>query len=320
MQDNYAYLYRIAKLYYEGGLSQNEIADREFISRPQVSRFLDRAKRLGIVRIIVEMPDSLQYADLKTTIKSSLKMQDVLVVPVTAKSEENEGLFIQEFAFGSMDYITALLDNKKVVGLGWGRTLYNIALQLPNLQHSERIFVPLMGNSGVHNRYLQVTTIVNRFGERYGAECFYLNMPIARDTNFELTPFEKSTLNELKGYWNRMDAALVGLGPALRKSNFYYDEITPAVLERYNYDFRAMGEMISQAFYEDGSSSWFGPGYNWAAIDLQHFKSISNTILVAGGYNKHEAIYWACKLGFCKILITDNETALAMVRLIEQGI
>ena len=43
-------IYNIAKYYYKDGLEQDEIARRIGISRSQVSRLLDKARRMGIVQ------------------------------------------------------------------------------------------------------------------------------------------------------------------------------------------------------------------------------------------------------------------------------
>ena len=48
-----------AVMYYEQSASQQEIADRMGISRPSVSRLLQRARDLGIVRIEIVPPASM---------------------------------------------------------------------------------------------------------------------------------------------------------------------------------------------------------------------------------------------------------------------
>jgi len=44
-------LVQVARLYHEGGLSQQEIADRLGVSRSLIAQYLQRAKEAGIVRI-----------------------------------------------------------------------------------------------------------------------------------------------------------------------------------------------------------------------------------------------------------------------------
>ena len=49
-------LVRVAELYYEQGLNQNEVAKLLNTSRPTVSRLLDEAKDAGVVEIVVHSP------------------------------------------------------------------------------------------------------------------------------------------------------------------------------------------------------------------------------------------------------------------------
>lgn len=48
-------LLAVAKMYYEQGLTQQEIAEKVFLSRSHVSRMLKEARALGIVEIIIPL-------------------------------------------------------------------------------------------------------------------------------------------------------------------------------------------------------------------------------------------------------------------------
>jgi DNA-binding transcriptional regulator LsrR (DeoR family) len=60
---------RVARMYYELGLRQSEIAERLFLSQPTISRLLRRAQKEGITRITVSVPNGV-YADLEETLIS----------------------------------------------------------------------------------------------------------------------------------------------------------------------------------------------------------------------------------------------------------
>ncbi|MFY9429565.1 MAG: helix-turn-helix domain-containing protein, partial [bacterium] len=49
-------LLQIARLYYEKGETQQEIATKLNISRPQVSRYLQQAREMGVVQINIVDP------------------------------------------------------------------------------------------------------------------------------------------------------------------------------------------------------------------------------------------------------------------------
>ena len=56
MLDDVNVLYKIASLYYESGNTQDEIARKVDMSRPIVSRALEKARNIGLVRISVVPP------------------------------------------------------------------------------------------------------------------------------------------------------------------------------------------------------------------------------------------------------------------------
>ena len=63
MKRDREFLIELATLYYEEGLSQQELADRFSLSRPSVSGLLKRCRSEGIVEIrIASSPSSLASA------------------------------------------------------------------------------------------------------------------------------------------------------------------------------------------------------------------------------------------------------------------
>lgn len=53
MNDKQRLMIKIAKLYYEGGLTQDVISQRLRLSRPRVSRLMQEAIDKGIVKITI---------------------------------------------------------------------------------------------------------------------------------------------------------------------------------------------------------------------------------------------------------------------------
>ena len=72
-------LYKIASLYYESGNTQDEIARKVAMSRPMVSRALEKARSLGIVTITVQPPR--RFRDLAMDIASMLGIRELIIAP-----------------------------------------------------------------------------------------------------------------------------------------------------------------------------------------------------------------------------------------------
>src|SRR5512137_7344 len=75
-------LYRIAQAYYLDGQTQQEIAQRFGLSRPKVSRLLQRARDLRVVKITLVPPPG-RRSDLEHEMERRYGLAEVVLVPVS---------------------------------------------------------------------------------------------------------------------------------------------------------------------------------------------------------------------------------------------
>ena len=169
--DDASLLYTVAKYYYIDDYSQSEIAKILNISRPQISRLLKRARELEIVKIEISMPNNIKDESKAEKIKKYLNLKDVLIVE---DSNDNKLLYVK-----ASEYLSALIEKSKKIGVGWNETLYNISIELKyNDSDKQKVFYPLIGNLGNNNNpYLQITTIVDRFAEKFNSKAYFNNYP-----------------------------------------------------------------------------------------------------------------------------------------------
>jgi len=76
---------KVADLYYLRDLTQQEIAERLGISRPMVSRLLQRSRAEGIVRIEVIPPNGVHH-DLERELEERFALREAIVTQVDRKS------------------------------------------------------------------------------------------------------------------------------------------------------------------------------------------------------------------------------------------
>lgn len=302
-------LFRVAKRYYEDGQLQSEIAKDEGISRSLVSKLLARARVTGIVKIDISLPEPASKGMLENMLRERLGVQEAIVLS-SSENGENEMDEIINAAVQAAMLLPKMLADSTCVGIGFGRTIYKIADELSFFQPMhEMTFVPLNGNSGLYNRYLQTSSITNRFAEKYNSRCFYLNSSCERPKSSELTNFEQAGLDELRLLWNRLDTAIFSLSTASALENYYISEYTEGMPKASTIDPNACGELLSQSFFRDGSFTSFGTGYRLISLPLDKLRNVKKTICVAVGPKKVPSIVWAAKFGFIKTLITDTTTA-----------
>lgn len=111
-------LREIAYLYYEINLTQQEIAERTFISRANISRYLAEAREKGIVEINIRYPFESKQ-ELEKSISDTFGIDDVTIV-------NDENLLASE-AYTSVCQMAAhnirnQLNNDTVMGISRGRT------------------------------------------------------------------------------------------------------------------------------------------------------------------------------------------------------
>lgn len=302
-------LYRIAKCYYEDNLSQNEIAQKEHISRPHISRLLEKARESGIVDIRVVMPEELQVSKTRRLLQDKLKLKDVIIALAPTETRQINKKNSMNIATAAAKHLPALLQNCKNVGIGWGFTMYQTSLQLSYCDDCDGLtFVPLIGISGENNPYLQINTIVDRFAEKFGAESYYTNIPAIRENKTELAHVEKERYRKIQQFWDKLDAAIIGLGVPPKVGEFLLSELSRKY-EEIIAGTNTLGDILSQFFYTDGTVFNLKPDYEQVSFPIQRLRNINKVICLAGGAAKTDGIIAAARNGFFNILVTDSVTA-----------
>lgn len=318
--DDILAIYRVANHYYNDNMSQQEIAEMMGVSRSQVSRLLILARERGIVDIRIKLPDNISLSRLEKQLCASLGLERVLICDTAEYdlSREIDRSLLTDFTTFAAAQLPRLIENDKIIGVGRGRTIYNVSLQLPIVKPvPQRMFVPLTGNTGTRLSELQTSTIVNRFADKFGADALYINSSFLRLAS-ELS-LNEAWLRDLQDYWKKLDTAIIGLGN-FSSSLLSYVEEFPAELINRSSRIAAVGEIIGQPFSADGSFDWFAEyalDYVYIGIPLNSLRSIRNVICIACGVNKTEPIMTAAQLGYYKTLITDKSTAESILSRLE---
>ena len=81
---------RVARLYYDVGLKQPEIATRLRLSQPKVSRLLKGAQDQGIVRISVRAPSGTN-PELEEAIETRFGLTEVEIVDISRDDDDAAG-------------------------------------------------------------------------------------------------------------------------------------------------------------------------------------------------------------------------------------
>ena len=118
---------KIAKMYYQQGLTQTEIAKRLRLSRPTISRMMQEALQQGIVRIeIADIPGD--QSELTQELQSKYDLFEVIVVDVNCPMTY-EGVS-DVLGIAAADYFQRVVKDGDVIGLTWGSALASMVRNL----------------------------------------------------------------------------------------------------------------------------------------------------------------------------------------------
>ncbi|MFZ3071128.1 MAG: sugar-binding domain-containing protein [Anaerolineaceae bacterium] len=306
---DYTMLYRIAKSYYLDNMSQQQISRRENISRPHVSRLLAKARECGIATVSVEIPQELRMTSLQEELKKGLGLEDVLLVYVPEENQNDSWKVSKNIATIASEHMADLISKARNVGIGWGYTIYQTSLLLPNKAlKNTTTFIPLVGMSDEGNPYLQCNVIVDRFAEKFGASSYYTSVPAFNENSTTRQGIESDRYSRLKQQWEKLDTAVIGLGPRFKSGNFLISEASKEY-KKLIAESDAVGDILANFFREDGTVLDSSAYYEQVSLPLEQLKKIKTVICMAGGESKVPGIIAAAKNHYIKTLITDNNTA-----------
>ena len=116
---NMEQLLAVSKMYYEQGMTQQEIAEKAFLSRSHVSRMLKEARALGIVEIIIRSPFE-NHISLEASLTERFGMEKVLVAYTENSGPREE--FNSVCSMGA-SYLNSVLTNRSVLAVSKGKTV-----------------------------------------------------------------------------------------------------------------------------------------------------------------------------------------------------
>lgn len=305
------FLYKIARYYYKDGLGQDEIAAREGLSKSQISRLLDKVRTQGIVQVKVIPPNNFDCKELAEELKGNLGLEKVIVSPVDINFIQDENHISNSIAMTASEYLPAVIKSTGIVGVGWGNTIYQTAVQMPYNQGNESLcFVPLVGSIGQYAGCFQINTIIDRFSEKFKAKSMFINSPAFVENNEKLLhfKFEKEKVSRVIEMWDKLETVIIGLGKPIDKSGYLKEEMEPDIFSELMKS-GTVGDILGQFFDADGNVFDMGEKYHLIGYDLKKLKGIKNVICLCGGAPKVDGIIAAAKAGYMKTLITDSETA-----------
>ena len=289
----------VATLYYKKNMTQQEIAEALHLSRQTVSKLLSDAVEEKIVEIIIHDPEK-DCKELEERICATFGIRKCVVCSVSGRNESVHRLVAVKAA---VDYILPMIKkgNQKIA-LSWGRTIQELIQNLPNLSTTGNTVFPLFGATDNENSYFSSNELARKMADKLDATPKCAWFPYMADSD------EDSTLLRQLGYykrmqemWNTADLAILGIGNTeildIFGKTFGYSDI-------HN---KAIGDIATHFF--DANGNFVNLYSNTLCASVDNIKNAKESIAIASGLEKAEAIAGALRTKMIDTLITDEYTA-----------
>ena len=308
-----AVLAEVATLYWVDKLNQEQIARQIGRSAPTVSRLLAEAEAAGIVEVRIRYPTAVE-PDLQSELTDRFGLQ---VARVLAESTADSSRLLAQLGELAARHLTAILSDGMTISVGWGTTLYEVVQALrPALYHEVRV-TQALGSLGSKLPAIDNHLITRLLADRVGGAPHFLPAPmIVESEAVRAALLADRQVRETLEIGRRADIALTGIGVAEPDLAGMYRAgyIDDATLD----DIRAAGaagDVLVDFYDRFGHRLHLPVTRRVIGLSLDDLAAIPMSIGIAGGTRKAGAILGALRAGLFHVLITDEATARAVIRL-----
>lgn len=300
---------RVARLYYEQGMRQAEIADRLDLSQSRVSRLLKQAEREGIVRTTVAVPQGF-FPELEERLQFLYGLREAIVVDCFTDDDKEA---MRSIGTAAAAYVETTVTSGEVVGISsWSETLLAMVDSMnPQVRPGASGVVQLLGGVGNPSAEKHATHLTRRLAELVGGEARFLSAPgVAGSAASRRALLDDPFVATAMGWMNEVTLAIVGIG-ALEPSNLLSQSGNTFTTDEQHelQELGAVGDILLRFFDSDGVPVASPLDERVIGMDLEQLKRPRRAVGLAGGPRKFAAIQAALRGRFINVLITDRFTA-----------
>lgn len=298
---------KVATLYYRDGFNQQDIATELNISRATVSRLLQFGREQGLVTIKINNPLAPLH-QLETDLLAKYPaLKKIIIVP----GKDNP---LEEVGVAGAHYLEQIVKDNEIVGLGWGRTVYQVALNIDPKDVSGVQVVQMKGSMANTKTRNYAFETVNTFAGAFNTLPQYLPVPVIFDhaKTRELVANDTHIKYILK-LGRQAEIALFTVGTVRDSAMLfhlgYFTEEEQRTLQK-----EAVGDVFSRFIDDQGRIVDQQIDQRTIGIDLPELKKKKHSILVAANVAKVPAINGVLTAGYANTLVIDQESANNLLR------
>ena len=234
-------------------------------------------------------------------VPTSIRDTDILIDLTASRAAE---LFNEEAKSGD------------TVGIAWGRTCYAFMSNYQSRGYLQGMhIIPLIGGSNRNLKRYQLNEMVRQFAEKLKGTPTFIHAPAlpTSQEDYELY-MNSSSLKQMLTLWKKIDVAVVSVGAPPVSQEFDGSKIIVNRKKITAPSRLPVGDICARYFDIGGRFMEDEEYKRIIGIPVESLRAIKKIICVAGGTEKAYSLLAALKTGLINILVTDEQTATAVVK------
>ncbi|MFC7455603.1 sugar-binding transcriptional regulator [Brachybacterium sp. GCM10030267] len=304
-----AVIVRAARLYYEQGRSQTEVAHELGLSRSNVSRILTQARDRGIVEIAIHDPEGPPRRDeaLEAALRAAFSLREAHVVSAPRTTA------MEAVARQGAAALAERAAHVGGIGVSWGQTVQNVVAQLEALQlrPTPRV-LPLVGGHSALDQFDSGDSVLRVLASRLGARPETLYAPaVLESATTAATLRSESSIGKVLAAAAQVELALVGIGSVgLHSSPHIVSLMNLSETERAAFEAQdPVGDVCGRFVDAHGVPLGAPTDQRVLAVTFSELLRIPEVVGVAAGAEKAPGVRGVLRSGAIDTAIVDAELA-----------
>ena len=303
---------KVARMYYDQGIRQQEITERLNIHQSKISRMLKRARESNIVRISVATPAGF-FPDLEDALENRFGLKEAIVID----SDGEEERVVRDLGSAAAFYVETTIKPEMVIGISsWSRSLFSMVDILhPGTAGAGGKVVQILGGVGNASTQYHAMLLAQRLASLIGASPVLLQAPgVVGSAEAKAVLVKDPAVEEASRFFSKLDLALIGIGSLepsslLASSGNIFSVEERRQLQRSG----AVGDICFQFIDNKGRLVASPLMKRVIGIDLATLQSAPRVVGIAAGKSKVAAILASLSGKWINVLITDRRTAEQLI-------
>ena len=300
---------------YEKNYTQTEIAKILNVSRVTLAKWLDEAREEGMIKFeIVDVRNELSLFHLEDMLKERFQLKEVRLM--NSADLDDSGI-MWKIAVNAAAYFEQQIRSHMKIGLTWGRTLNAMVNELSSNRRIDDLTIYTLVGNAPNDAAFQPNILAQNLLSKYSGSLKILTAPflcysakLCRDIKRD--PQISTILGETKD----LDITLVGIGEepmenANKLGDYPFDDEIIHDLLRYG----AVGDICGNFFDITGRPCDTALRDRILSIDIRELSSHKLVVGMGGGSQKVKSLLGALHGSYLDVLITDSQTAEAILAL-----